>query len=259
MALGKGEEWFLPSSLRRQEKIEVAKVQRGLDASGSDFGAYYALLKSGNTQWVREHAVIDREKAELYARQVVSVLQKTIAARERPLVLDVGCGPGAITDALRRQLGGSTVRGVDISESAVTYAMRHYPDCAFEVVGVDENTQFSSKFDLIHACEFYPFTRTHDIEIHLSYLQLFARWLSDDGAIVISLLHTGRSLANTVLRLSGALQLMNLSSFREVIVASPRFLRAMPFAPARILTRIARALLRRPSQQFYICSRLAQK
>lgn len=45
-------------------------------------------------------------------------------------LLDIGCGEGFFTDALRHHLGqGAEVYGVDIAKAAVKLAAKHYPGC----------------------------------------------------------------------------------------------------------------------------------
>lgn len=245
MPLEKDEEWLLPENLRRQEKEEIAKVDRGLDASGGDFGSYYHLLKDQKDDWARLHAVIDGDEAELYAEQVAATVEAEGALPKDLSLLDVGCGPGPITDALHRRFGGSAT-GVDISESAIEYGRRRYSDCRFWATGVDESLVLPEKYDVIHAREFYPFTRTGDLETHRRYLDILFRHLKDGGRVILALLNTRKSLAANADALAPA---------RRILVASDRFSRWLPLAAARSLTWAGQRLCGQPSRYFYLWRR----
>lgn len=245
MALEKDEEWILPENLRRQEKEEIAKVDRNLDASGGDFGSYYRLLKDQNDDWARSHAVIDDAEADLYAGQVATALEADGPTPKDLALLDVGCGPGPITAALRRRLGGSAT-GVDISESGTAYGRRRFPDCAFLAAAVDENLVLPQKYDVIHAREFYPFTRTGDLETHRRYLDILLKYLKPGGVVVLTVLAEPKSLADNA---------PALAPDRRVLVAGERFARLLPLPAARVLTWAAQSLVGRPRRYFYIWRR----
>src|SRR5687768_17096083 len=51
-----------------------------------------------------------------------------VAVAEGQRVLDVGCGPGALTAVLVERLGAAAVSAVDPSESFVTAARERQPD-----------------------------------------------------------------------------------------------------------------------------------
>ena len=77
-------------------------------------------------------------------------------------ILDVGCGIGTVTHAIRAACGpGTDCQGIDLSESAIRVARRRYADCAFRVASADDLGAFADgTFSLVHAREFYPFTRS---------------------------------------------------------------------------------------------------
>ncbi len=61
-------------------------------------------------------------------------------------VIDIACGPGHITNLLRKITRGK-VTGIDISEGMIDQAKAMYPEIEFRHVAV-ENLDYSSKFDI---------------------------------------------------------------------------------------------------------------
>ena len=51
-------------------------------------------------------------------------------------IIDLGCGEGFYTQALKQQAQACHVYGVDISKPAVKYAAKRYPDCHFSVASI---------------------------------------------------------------------------------------------------------------------------
>lgn len=64
-------------------------------------------------------------------------------------VLDVGCGQGHITNAVREKLAGASFCGLDCSISAITYAMRHFEGVEFVVGDARALPYESAVFNLV--------------------------------------------------------------------------------------------------------------
>lgn len=183
--------WFSPKRLKEQEQRERLSVQAGIFQGEGDFGSYYALRTGKNDSWVCVHGLTGI-KASTYA----SVLARILRKRPIDSILDVGCGAGFITSALavafrpRRH-----ALGIDISEDAIEFAAHtfSYPTI-FKCVAVTKDTNLGEQFDLVHCREFYPFTRTNEIHIHIDYLHCLLRHVRNGGALVVSLLVTPNSL-----------------------------------------------------------------
>ncbi|MBI4375852.1 MAG: glycosyltransferase [Elusimicrobia bacterium] len=237
--------WFHPERLKPQETADIDKVEAGLDVSRSDFGAYYRLLKHGRADWVRDHALMDQGQARNYAVQVHALLRR-FPLPQAPVILDAGCGPGAITEALRLELGAAETFGIDLSQSAVEYARKRYPGCRFDCLPIDERGSLPQNYDIIHAREFYPFTRTKDGETHRRYLRLFARHLRPGGVIVLSLLATRDSLAATAPTLGRDFP------FLESSLASDKLPHSLPLTLANALTAAARLISGKPGRRVYL-------
>ena len=62
-------------------------------------------------------------------------------------ILDVGCGPGHITNKLRNRTGGKIV-GTDISEGMIKQASEEYPDISFVTIAAAD-MNYEEKFDLV--------------------------------------------------------------------------------------------------------------
>jgi 2-polyprenyl-3-methyl-5-hydroxy-6-metoxy-1,4-benzoquinol methylase len=103
-------------------------------------------------------------------------------------ILEVGCGTGSIVDVLARQ--GCRVVGTDISNSAIDYGKKKYPDIDLKV-GVAENLEFKDRsFDIV--LSFDVLEHLHDVDVHISEV---ARVLTDDGCY---LFQTPNKYFNTV-------------------------------------------------------------
>lgn len=253
MALSEDEKWILAENLKRQEKEAIERVRKGGDGSGGDFGSYYALLTGKNTEWVKAHAVSDENYLSSYAGQLERLLRGEGVGRAGIRLLDVGCGPGLLTWTLSRSLPGCRARGIDISESAIEYARRQYPDCRFDPVSVDGSMELGERFDVVHAREFYPFTRTGDLDFHRTYLEALARHVDEAGVLVLTLLSAPKSLAGSAVSLAPALEAAGMTPFRRVILSSARIPRWVPPAVARAATALLAG--RRGLTHFYVSRR----
>jgi SAM-dependent methyltransferase len=255
MALSDDEKWLLGENLKRQEKEAIAGVERGEDGSRGDFGAYYALLTGKNTDWVKAHAVSDERYLASYARQLNMVIREERAERGALSLLDVGCGPGMLTAMLSRKLPNCRARGIDVSESAIEYGRRRHPNCRFDVVTVDAAMDLRERFDVVHAREFYPFTRTGDLEFHRTYVEALARHVGEQGVLVLALLSSSKSLATNAAALAPSLEAGGMTRFRIVTVASSRFPDWVPSSVARAATELSARRAGRAATHFYISRR----
>lgn len=80
-----------------------------------------------------------------YSTQLASQIADFGGVRERQRVIDVGCGPGALTAELVRLVGASSVAAVDPSESFVAATRARYPGvdvqlAAAERIPFDDST-----------------------------------------------------------------------------------------------------------------------
>ena len=256
MTLPDDERWILTENLRRQEKEDIAVVEKGQDGSRGDFSSYYALLTGKNTEWVKSHAVSDERYLSSYARQLGRILHDERVFRGGLRLLDVGCGPGLLTRILSQSLPGCRARGIDISESAIRYGRERFPGCRFDVVAVDGALELGETFDVVHAREFYPFTRTGDLEFHRSHLEALARHIDERGILVLTLLPAPKSLAANADALAPALEAAGMTPFRRVTLSSARIPGWVPAAAARTATDLMALLKGRGATHFYVSRRV---
>ncbi len=187
----KDAEWILPENLMKQQEKEKRSVDLGLFKGEGDFGSYYGLNKGVNSEWVKPHGIIDKNEALKYAVNV------GMFCRSKQLILggnilDVGCGTGAITGALAEICPGANVTGLDISTDAVCYAQKEHIGAKFYCRSAEDLGCFPDEyFDVIHCKEFYPFTRTNDIEYQSKYFELFYKKLKKRGFVVLVMLEPG--------------------------------------------------------------------
>ena len=76
-------------------------------------------------------------------REAVSSVQRT------PRLLDLGCGQGHITEAIRQALHSADVTGLDYSISAIDYAHAHFPAIDFAVGDAYESPYAQGFFDVV--------------------------------------------------------------------------------------------------------------
>jgi SAM-dependent methyltransferase len=78
-------------------------------------------------------AVYDRHVGR-YAPQLSAALMDAAGVRPGDLVLDVGCGPGGLTQALAEGVGAENVTAVEPSDSFVAACRKRVPGAEFDVV-----------------------------------------------------------------------------------------------------------------------------
>ena len=178
--LEKDSQWILAKNLSKFEKLQTTGE---LDA-GSDFGSYRLLnLGKGNNQ-IEAHCTVGKASV-LYVKFLKSVFLKYFINFNNLKIADLGCGPGFVSKEIAASLNKSTVYGYDLSNDGIQYAQKNFPNCKFQVLGIEPDTDYQIKFDIIHAKEFYPFTRTASKEFHCSYITGLLKNLSPEGIITI--------------------------------------------------------------------------
>ena len=132
---------------------------------------------------------------------------------------------------------------MDVSEDAIAFGKKNFPNCRFLYEAVDpENEKQVFSADLICAFEFYPFTRTNILSDHRKYLVHLTNELSEKGKLVIfqlwdnpeSLSVNYKDLANSFPNLKFELHSMPIKQIGKFV--SSRFF-------ANIISEIARPIL----------------
>ena len=219
----KESEWMLPENLRKQEERERKKVENGIFDGRGDFGSYYAYLKGVNYDFIKLHAVSDDQTALEYAKHITLLLEKH-NLKIKSNVIDIGCAIGTISNGISQFNKDGKTYGLDISEDSIAVAKTKYPNCIFSCQSADNLDNFDSEyFDVIHAREFYPFTRTNDIHFHLKYLRLFHSKLKPHGFVVLQMVALDKGFCNTYKKLSKELIEIGYSPIRRCVMMPRRF------------------------------------
>jgi len=147
------------------------------------FGAYDAFENGTDEKTIAAHGIVDDAYAQVYARNFCNLIRRNGAPLAGP-ILDVGCGIGTVTHAIRAACEpGTECQGIDLS-AAIRVARGRYAGCAFRVASADDLGAFADgAFSLIHAREFYPFTRSADAGMHARILAEFAAKLMPGGSV----------------------------------------------------------------------------
>ncbi|MDA1359025.1 class I SAM-dependent methyltransferase [Glycomyces luteolus] len=72
----------------------------------------------------------DSMQERTFDRAMIAAFAELVEASGNPRVLDIGCGPGYVTEYLRGL--GLEARGIDLSPEMITLARKAYPDLVFE-------------------------------------------------------------------------------------------------------------------------------
>lgn len=98
-------------------------------------------------------------------------------------ILDVGCGPGNISNYLLKARDNLKILGVDISKNMVSLARSNNPDAEFMVLDGRDIIQLDKKFDAVIAAFFLPYLSKKEA---LIFLNNCCRILKGNGALFLS-------------------------------------------------------------------------
>ncbi|MHB1355107.1 MAG: class I SAM-dependent methyltransferase [Anaerolineae bacterium] len=100
-------------------------------------------------------------------------------------LLDVGCGDGRITAAVKKALPGGYVLGVDSSAGFIAYAREHYPRSTYPNLHFEymdaRKLAWDRSFDII-----FSNATLHWVDDHQAFLAGCARLLKPGGRVIIS-------------------------------------------------------------------------
>jgi hypothetical protein len=227
MALLGSEKWIEPEELRKSARLEKEQVDSGNFNGEGDYGSYYAYKIGVNKEFIKEHAIDDDQRARKYAEEI----KEYVEANGLPFggkIADMGCAIGTITNALNGLNSNHLTYGVDISDDAIEIAKNKYPDCRFICHAADDLSIFDDgSLDIVHAREFYPFTRTNDVGTQLMYLREFAK--KAKNCIVLSMVKDKKGLYFTVRKMDRDLRAIGISALIISIKISGHLYQIHPF------------------------------
>ena len=209
------ESWSSPESLAQQARDGIGV-----------YGCYNDFEKSGDVTVIESHNVTKDDYAFLYARNLQLQLNR-IGIPLEGRVLDAGCGMGAITNGIKRLVGEKgEVFGIDLSDAAIRMARSGYRDCTFHVQQAAALEIFGDDtLDLIHAREFYPFTRTKSVAIHMEILSTFHRKLTPGGSVLSVQIMEDEGLGQSLADLKGPCRELGFDRVRRHVMVPLRLYR----------------------------------
>jgi SAM-dependent methyltransferase len=233
-------DWFLPKNLEKSQ-AECMSSDPGTISEGGDFASYaranrgVGLTGSG----VESHNLTHPSfRIRLYKHILGSVPREKIA--------DLGCGLGFSSKALA-DVFLANVDGYEVSLDAVQFSKRTWPGLCFFCRAIEPGIPLGQTYDLIVAQEFYPFTRTADIGIHLGYIDALERSLKTGGVLLIGLSEgTKESILSNISKLQDQLKnkRLNISLVR---LPFDKVYQKIPFyAVANLLSLAVSFLMNKP-------------
>ena len=175
-------EWWRPENLNKsQERVRKINDFSNLLLEG-DFGSYRRVLFGDDfsSSMLTSHNDVNPEPKIKFIHGLYNLGQESALD-----ILDVGCGMGITSECLGRFYKNASVLGVEVSEDAIVYAKTNHKNAKFLCEMIRPEGPKIGNFDLIFAFEFYPFTRTSDINVHCSYLNYLIEQLNEGGKVIL--------------------------------------------------------------------------
>ena len=176
------DEWWRPENLiKSQEQVRKINDFSNLNPK-SDFGSYRRVLLGDDfsSSMLTSHNDLSPETKIKFIHGLYDLGQESALD-----ILDVGCGMGFTSECLGRYYNNANVLGIEVSEDAIEYAKTNHKNAKFLCSMVRPEGPKMGNFDLIFAFEFYPFTRTSDINVHCSYLNYLIEQLNEGGRVIL--------------------------------------------------------------------------
>jgi len=196
-------DWFYPKNLRESEQKHRNSNDDSPDLH-NDFGSYKSLLKTNDLEnsMIKSHNDINpAQKLKLLKK----ITDKFLKNKKIHSILNVGCGTGFETKVLS-EIYNCDITGVDASLDGIDYAKKYNSNSKTEYISktIDSNFLLNTKFDICYAIEFYPFTRTKDLEFQKNIISSIFNNLSNEGVLVMYQLETDESdtIKNNIQELS---------------------------------------------------------
>lgn len=235
----KKNDWWKPNNLKNSEKNFVEQNDLGQLDAHNDFGSYKLML-----------ALNDRAKSKISSHNEttpsyrVKAIKKILGDFDPQKIYDVGCGLGFTTNEISKEYPRAEVVGMDISDDAIAYGKKYFPDCQFFSEAVDpENKKQVFPADLICAFEFYPFTRTSNLSDQRLYLIHLTDNLTEEGKLVIfQLWDNPESLSVNYEELVSSFPKLNFELHSMPIRQIGKFVRSPRFS--NVISEIARPIFR---------------
>lgn len=156
--------WVYPQNLKQLENDQRKMAVSEVDPT-TDFGSYKIMLETDDPEKSLIASHYDIKPDQKIAMIKSDIIKSRVNGQEIFKILNVGCGLGVENKSIAEIFNAETL-GIDISTDAILYARKKYkvPKISFLDACVDENLMLDVKYDICMAIEFYPFTRTNDLD-----------------------------------------------------------------------------------------------
>lgn len=246
----KNNKWTPKNLSKTQEKALKSNDFNELERYG-DFGSYRRVLLGDDVEdsMLRFHNSLKPGPKVDFCHGLLKRSADNVAS-----VLDVGCGMGYTANEISRLYPNARVLAVDISEDAVTFGRKTFSGVDFVCQSIEPENPALGQFDIIYAFEFYPFTRSSELNIHLNYIKYFLSQLNPDGHLLIYLLwNNNESIYTTLSSIKKELPEFKFSIHK---VPNEKVHRIFKIAFLSIFfDYLARLFLRRPPNKGIVISR----
>ncbi len=247
--MSKQSEWWEPDILANKEKECRQKFSADNFDKGDDFGSYKAIKEGVDIEDsnLSHHNVFKKKLLQQVLFDYVNLLKKE---NHKPpkTIADLGCGSGFTTNALKNYYKNSLVFGYEISYDAIEYAKHYFPQCHFLQKKIDPSFELGEiKFDLILCQEFYPFTRTKNLDKHFQWLQFLLNNLNNDGIALITVPASNLESINDSYK-----TLINHFPLKRFTFAHPRISSKLPPTFSGLIGRISSFTWKRLGRQIYL-------
>ncbi len=88
----------------------------------------------------------------------------SLIGADKPRILELGCGPGNVTRALKNRLPESEITAIDLAPRMIEIARNALPDVDFRVMDVREISSIPERFDAVLCAFCLPFLSKPDAE-----------------------------------------------------------------------------------------------
>ena len=216
------EEWFRQEELKKQE--EKYRLNEVIPNNLNDFGSYKLMLKEGDIEKsniTNHNDIIPKEKIKSIER-----VCKNLFAKPPNKILNLGCGLGFETIALS-EIYNCEITGIDISKDGINYAKKYNNNSKTNYISkvIDKNFLLNKKFDACYAIEFYPFTRTENLEFQKNIVSAIFKNLNIGAPLIIYQLDTEKnSIHKNIKEISS---LLNIKS-KVISKFHPKIFRLVP-------------------------------
>ena len=175
-------EWFHPEELKKsEENYRLNKVKPDVN---NDFGSYKNMLENGHIEKsniANHNDIIPKKKIKSIKR-----ICEKFFTKPPNQILNIGCGLGFETIVLS-EIYNCEITGIDISKDEINYAKKYNFNTKTSYISkaVDKNFLLSKKFDACYAIEFYPFTRTDNLEFQKEIVSAILKNLNKEAPLII--------------------------------------------------------------------------